>query len=140
MWLSESHRAPGYRFQYHVPPTPSPASNARTDSPRPRSRYSMYSPAIPAPITAASTSGAPGASPLRATSAAAPRGRVPVDGLSVMDLPPMSTGRSAELTPFDGEARRPAFSLTRGWADCRASRSERFGSAIAGPKGRGSNT
>src|ERR1700688_4694034 len=52
--LSTSHRAPGYRFQYQVPPTSPPCSKTRTDSPSPRSRYSMYSPAKPAPTTTTS--------------------------------------------------------------------------------------
>src|SRR3954454_10103290 len=55
MWLSESHRAPGYRFQYQVPPTPPAASYTRTDKPIWfRSRCSMYRPENPAPITTAS--------------------------------------------------------------------------------------
>ena len=36
--LSTSQRAPGYRFQYQVPPTPSPASKTRTVKPAFRSR------------------------------------------------------------------------------------------------------
>src|ERR1700722_5460760 len=52
--LSTSQRAPGYRFQYQVPPTPSPASKTRAEKPAARSRYSMYSPAKPAPTTTAS--------------------------------------------------------------------------------------
>src|SRR3954468_13474827 len=60
--LSTSQRAPGYRFQYQVPPTPPPASNTRAEKPSPRRRCSMYIPAKPAPTTTASktapTSGA----------------------------------------------------------------------------------
>src|SRR5438105_2244860 len=52
--LSTSQRAPGYRFQYQVPPTPPPASNARAEKPSERSRCSMYIPAKPAPTTTAS--------------------------------------------------------------------------------------
>src|SRR5947207_14359650 len=52
--LSTSQRAPGYRFQYHVPPTPLPASNTRADKPSPRSLWSMYMPANPAPTMTAS--------------------------------------------------------------------------------------
>jgi hypothetical protein len=37
--VGTSHRHPGYRFQYHVPPTPSPASIPRTRRPRRRKRY-----------------------------------------------------------------------------------------------------
>ncbi len=44
-----STRAPGYRFQYHVPPTPLPPSSTRTDSPWARMRCSALSPAKPAP-------------------------------------------------------------------------------------------
>jgi hypothetical protein len=36
--LSESQRAPGYRFQYQVPPTPEPASTPRTEKPASRNR------------------------------------------------------------------------------------------------------
>src|SRR4051812_18559698 len=52
--LSTSQRAPGYRFQYQVPPTPPPASNTRAERPSPRRRCSMYIPAKPAPTTTAS--------------------------------------------------------------------------------------
>ena len=52
--LSTSQRAPGYRFQYQVPPTPLPASNTRAEKPSPRRRCSMYIPAKPAPTTTAS--------------------------------------------------------------------------------------
>ena len=36
--LSTSQRAPGYRFQYQVPPTPVPLSNTRADRPSWRRR------------------------------------------------------------------------------------------------------
>ncbi len=49
--LGTSHRAPGYRFQYHVPPTSVPASNTRTLKPSPRNRWSAYIPAKPPPTT-----------------------------------------------------------------------------------------
>src|SRR4051794_503050 len=52
--LSTSQRAPGYLFQYHVPPTPEPASNTRAENPSERSWCSMYIPAKPAPTTMAS--------------------------------------------------------------------------------------
>ena len=52
--LSTSQRAPGYRFQCHVPPTPLPASYTRAESPTWRRRWSMYSPARPAPTMTAS--------------------------------------------------------------------------------------
>src|SRR6267154_1196332 len=52
--LSTSQRAPGYRFQYQVPPTPPPASNTRAEKPSPRRRCSMYIPAKPAPTMTAS--------------------------------------------------------------------------------------
>src|SRR5918992_3816514 len=55
--LSMSQRAPGYLFQNQVPPTPLPASNARTDNPCPRSWCNAYKPAKPAPTTMASYSG-----------------------------------------------------------------------------------
>src|SRR4051812_15233345 len=54
--LSTSQRAPGYRFQYHVPPTPPPASNPCTRQPSPRSLCSAYRPANPAPTTTTSSS------------------------------------------------------------------------------------
>ena len=34
--LGTSHRAPGYRFQYQVPPTPSPASTTWAEKPSSR--------------------------------------------------------------------------------------------------------
>src|SRR5882757_6144095 len=49
-----SQRAPGARFQYHVPPTPSAHSSTKTESPCLRSRCSRYSPAKPAPTTTSS--------------------------------------------------------------------------------------
>src|SRR5579859_7877617 len=52
--LSMSTRAPGYRFQYQVPPTPSPASRPITVRPSWRSRYSAYRPEKPAPTTTTS--------------------------------------------------------------------------------------
>src|SRR6476469_5220319 len=60
MYDSESQRAPGYRFQYQVPPTSSPASNTWTRRPiSSRSLTFMYMPANPAPITTTSTSVSP---------------------------------------------------------------------------------
>src|SRR5258705_2186825 len=55
--LSTSQRAPGYRFQYHVPPTLSPASKHRTVKPACRNLWTAYIPAKPAPMTTASWSG-----------------------------------------------------------------------------------
>src|SRR5882762_9371556 len=52
--LGTSQRAPGYRFQYQVPPTPSPVSNAWTDRPASRALCTMYMPAKPAPTTTTS--------------------------------------------------------------------------------------
>src|SRR5262245_60234267 len=61
MYESESQRAPGYRFQYHVPPTVEPASYTRTRRPRVSRRdFSMYMPEKPAPITTASKVGVAG--------------------------------------------------------------------------------
>ena len=61
-----SQRAPGYLFQYQVPPTSSAVSSTRVENPRPRRRCSRYSPAMPAPTTTTSTSafGWPTADPL----------------------------------------------------------------------------
>ena len=39
--LSTSQRAPGYLFQYQVPPMPPPASRTRAEYPSPRSLYNM---------------------------------------------------------------------------------------------------
>src|SRR5262245_43988616 len=50
-----SQRAPGYRFQYQVPPTSSAASKACAENPDWRRRWSRYSPANPAPTTTTST-------------------------------------------------------------------------------------
>src|ERR1700757_605766 len=49
--LSTSQRAPGYRFQYHVPPIALPASRTRTEYPSLRNRWRAYRPAKPAPMT-----------------------------------------------------------------------------------------
>ena len=51
-----SHRAPGYRFQYHVPPTSSAASSTTALKPARRMRTSWYIPANPAPTITTSTS------------------------------------------------------------------------------------
>src|ERR1019366_3914279 len=53
-----SHRAPGYRFQYQVPPTSSAASTTLVEKPSCRRRWSKYSPENPAPTTTTSTSAA----------------------------------------------------------------------------------
>src|ERR1700733_3397469 len=53
-----SQRAPGYRFQYQVPPTSSASSSATTVKPALRRRCRRYRPAKPAPTTATSTSSA----------------------------------------------------------------------------------
>src|SRR6266700_2549522 len=58
-----SQRAPGYRFQYQVPPTSPASSNAMAENPSSRSRYSMYRPENPAPTTATSTSAGTAADP-----------------------------------------------------------------------------
>src|SRR5947209_8774148 len=50
-----SQRAPGYRFQYQVPPTSSASSNATVVKPALRSRCRRYRPAKPAPTTVTST-------------------------------------------------------------------------------------
>src|SRR5215510_851312 len=50
-----SQRAPGYRFQYQVPPTSSASSNATAAKPALRRRCRRYRPAKPAPTTATST-------------------------------------------------------------------------------------
>src|SRR5712671_277584 len=50
-----SQRAPGYRFQYQVPPTSSASSNATVVKPALRNRCRRYRPANPAPTTATST-------------------------------------------------------------------------------------
>src|SRR5882757_4606874 len=50
-----SQRAPGYRFQYQVPPTSSADSSATAVKPDRRRRWSRYRPAKPAPTTATST-------------------------------------------------------------------------------------
>src|ERR1700743_1527143 len=50
-----SQRAPGYRFQYQVPPTSSASSNTTVAKPALRNRCRRYSPANPAPTTATST-------------------------------------------------------------------------------------
>ena len=52
--LSTSQRAPGYRFQYQVPPTPDAASITLAVNPVERSLWSMYRPAKPAPTITAS--------------------------------------------------------------------------------------
>jgi hypothetical protein len=44
-----SHCAPGYRFQYHVPPKPPPFSMIRTSTPASRSRAATTRPANPPP-------------------------------------------------------------------------------------------
>src|SRR4051794_32001939 len=51
-----SQRAPGYRFQYHVPPTSSAASSTRAVMPSSRRRCNRYMPAKPAPTTTTSNS------------------------------------------------------------------------------------
>ena len=51
--VSESQRAPGYRFQYQVPPTPLPLEDVHGTPAR--NRCTMYMPAKPAPITTASS-------------------------------------------------------------------------------------
>src|SRR5262245_25354397 len=50
-----SQRAPGYRFQYQVPPTSSAASKACAEYPDWRRRWSRYSPENPVPTTTTST-------------------------------------------------------------------------------------
>src|SRR6266852_9503502 len=50
-----SQRAPGYRFQYQVPPTSSASSNTTVVKPALRNRCRRYRPANPAPTTATST-------------------------------------------------------------------------------------
>src|ERR1700704_4846230 len=50
-----SQRAPGYRFQYQVPPTSSASSNTTVVKPASRNRCRRYRPANPAPTTATST-------------------------------------------------------------------------------------
>ena len=50
-----SQRAPGYRFQYQVPPTSSASSNTSVVKPALRNRCRRYRPANPAPTTATST-------------------------------------------------------------------------------------
>src|SRR4051794_1115281 len=57
LWTSQ--RAPGDRFQNHVPPTPSPISNTVALKPCWRSLCSMYKPEKPAPTTTASKSTTP---------------------------------------------------------------------------------
>ena len=52
--LSESVLAPGYRFQYQVPPTLVPASNALAETPRLPSSYNIRIPPKPVPTTKAS--------------------------------------------------------------------------------------
>ena len=54
--LSTSQRAPGYRFQYQVPPTSPPASNTWALKPSSRRWCSMHRPPKPAPTMTASTS------------------------------------------------------------------------------------
>src|ERR1022692_1135939 len=61
-----SQRAPGYRFQYQVPPTSPAASNTLVDMPSCRRRYSRYNPEKPAPTTTTSTSSGPALDPLPA--------------------------------------------------------------------------
>src|SRR5258708_30373350 len=46
-----SQRAPGYRFQYQVPPTSSASSNTTVVKPALRNRCRRYRPANPAPTT-----------------------------------------------------------------------------------------
>src|SRR3982074_184705 len=50
-----SQRAPGYRFQYQVPPTSSASSNSTVVKPALHNRCRRYRPANPAPTTATST-------------------------------------------------------------------------------------
>src|SRR6266851_8571506 len=50
-----SQRAPGYRFQYQVPPTSSASSNTTVVKPALRNRCRRYRPANPAPTTTTST-------------------------------------------------------------------------------------
>src|SRR5229473_4003050 len=50
-----SQRAPGYRFQYQVPPTSLASSNTAVVKPALRNRYRRYRPANPAPTTTTST-------------------------------------------------------------------------------------
>ena len=51
-----SQRAPGYRFQYQVPPTSSAVSSTMALNPARRIRTSSYIPANPAPTITTSTS------------------------------------------------------------------------------------
>ena len=56
-----SHWAPGYRFQYQVPPTSPPLSMIRTrPTPASTSLAAVSRPAKPAPITATVTSSVTG--------------------------------------------------------------------------------
>ena len=50
-----SHCAPGYRFQYQVPPKPPPFSTIRQGTPASVSRAAVSSPANPPPMNAAVT-------------------------------------------------------------------------------------
>src|ERR1700674_114888 len=50
-----SQRAPGYRFQYQVPPTSPASSSTAVLKPALRNRCRRYRPANPAPTTATST-------------------------------------------------------------------------------------
>lgn len=56
VWMAYSDIAPGYWFQYQVPPTSPAASMALVLSPSSRSRFSWYRPPKPAPTTSASIS------------------------------------------------------------------------------------
>ena len=61
MYDSTSHIAPGYRFQYHVPPKSPPFSTTRMPStPACRSRAPASSPPNPPPMTTTSTSSSNG--------------------------------------------------------------------------------
>src|ERR1700712_1311902 len=61
--LSTSQRAPGYAFQYQVPPTSGAASRTATLRPCCRRRCSMYIPENPAPMTMTSKRSSSIASP-----------------------------------------------------------------------------
>src|SRR5665213_397378 len=52
VWMSQ--RAPGYRFQYQVPPTSPASSSSTVERPALRNRCRRYRPAKPAPTTATS--------------------------------------------------------------------------------------
>src|SRR5262245_28364254 len=84
-----SQRAPGYRFQNHVPPTSPPRSNTRARSPSSRRRWSMYRPANPAPTTATSMSNGLRVIPGYTASLAKAPPQVPPCGLEVVDHRPL---------------------------------------------------